>query len=189
MLRSTDHGRRRGYTLVEVLIVVVVLGIAGAMVVPSFSQTGVLRVQGAVRMIVSDITVAQSDAAALQRGRGIVFVDDDADPRYVIAEVRGTALDTDNSRIETRRLGGERFGGVQFETIDLPNSTVVFDALGGPVAAPGSTTPAGTGFVELSGLGQRYRVTIEAYTGRVTVQNVTPTEEPEPDDEDLPPGT
>ncbi|MFN9974149.1 MAG: Tfp pilus assembly protein FimT/FimU, partial [Phycisphaerae bacterium] len=57
--------RRRGYTLVEVLIVVTVLGIAGAVAAPAFSQTGVLRVQAALRSIVADISEAQSDALAM----------------------------------------------------------------------------------------------------------------------------
>jgi prepilin-type N-terminal cleavage/methylation domain-containing protein len=55
---------RRAYTLVEMLITVVILAIAAALVIPSMGQTGVLRVQGALRMVVSDLTTAQSDAVA-----------------------------------------------------------------------------------------------------------------------------
>jgi len=169
----------RAYTLVELLIVIVIMGIAGAMVVPSFSQTGVLRVQSAVRLIVSDITSAQSDAVAFQRGMGIIFYDEPTGPRYVVAEVNANVLDPELNRIVERRLTGGEFGECSFSSIGFPSNQVVFDGLGGPVDAPGSQTPAGTGFIEISGRGQRYRISVEAYTGRVTVTDVTGTSEGE----------
>ena len=64
---------RRGITLIEVLIVVTLLGIAGVLVIPSMSQVGVLRIQSALRTIVSDLTYAQSDAMAAQARRAVVF--------------------------------------------------------------------------------------------------------------------
>ena len=64
---------RRAYTLVEILIVVAVLGIAGALVIPSMSQTGVLRIQAAVRTLVADMTFMQADAMAFQSRRVMVF--------------------------------------------------------------------------------------------------------------------
>lgn len=167
----------RGYTLVELLIVIVIMGIAGALVVPSFSQTGVLRVQSAVRMIVSDITSAQSDAVAFQRGMGIIFYDEPTGPRYVLAEVNGNRLDPDLDRVLERRLTGGEFGECVFSAIGFSSNQVVFDGLGGPVDSPGSATPAGTGFIEVRGSGLTYRISVEAYTGRVTVADVTPSGE------------
>ena len=64
---------RRAFTLVELLIAVTVMGIAGALVIPSMSQVGALRGQTAVRTIVADITYAQSEALAHQRRYVIVF--------------------------------------------------------------------------------------------------------------------
>jgi Tfp pilus assembly protein FimT len=149
------------------LIVVTILGIAGAMVVPTFSSTDVLRVQGAVRTVVADITIAQSDAIALQRGRGISF--NLTGTSYTIAEVNGNALDTNLDRIVTRNLAGADFGFTGFTACTFPSNTLVFDELGGPVNSPGSTTPAPAGYLELQGSGQSFRINVEGYTGRVTV--------------------
>ena len=166
---SARKASSRGYTLVEVLIVVVILGIAGAMVIPSFGQTSVLRVQGAVRTLVSDITVAQSDAIAFQRGMGIVFYPDPAQSRYVMCEVNGTRMDTELDRISERVIGGDRFGGTAFSNISLANNRLIFDEMGGPVISPGSDTVAPTGTIDVTGSGQTFRLSIEAYTGRVTI--------------------
>ena len=160
---------RQAYTLVEMLIVVTVLGIAGAMVVPAFSGTDSLKVQGAVRTLVADICVAQSDAIAFQRGRGIVFTSGRAESGYVIAEVNRGALDTELDGLETRRIGGPMFGNAFISGLNLSNNQLVFDELGGPVEGPGSDVAAATGWIDITGPTEVFRLTIEAYTGRVTV--------------------
>lgn len=162
----------RGYTLIEVLIVVVILGIAGAMVVPSFAQTGVLRVQGAVRMLVADITVAQSDAIAFQRGTGIIFFPDNANSRYVVADVNGTRMDAVLDRVSEQQIGGDRFGGTTLSSVQFANNMLVFDEMGGPVLSPGVDTIAPTGWVDISGMGETFRISVEAYTGRVSVRTI-----------------
>ncbi len=162
----------RAYTLIEVLVVVTVLGIAAAMVVPSFGQTGVLRVQGAIRTVVADIAIAQSDAIAFQKGRAIVFHNDAGRPRYVVCEVNGSNIDENLDKIKEEHFTGNQFGNFQFENINLTNSMLVLDELGGPVAAPQSSTPAAAQSFDIVGSAQRFRINIEAYTGKVTVASL-----------------
>jgi prepilin-type N-terminal cleavage/methylation domain-containing protein len=161
--------RSRAYTLVELLVVITVLGVAAAMVVPSFSQTGVLRVQGAIRTMVSDIGIAQSDAIAFQKGRAIILYNDPGNPHYIVCEVNGPNIDTTLDRISSQAFAGEEFGFVSFDHINLQNNMIVLDELGGPVASPGSTTAAPAQSFEIVGSQQRFQVNIEAYTGKVTV--------------------
>ncbi|MFK7885090.1 MAG: type II secretion system protein, partial [Phycisphaerales bacterium] len=52
--RIANKANRTGYTLIEVLIVVVAMGIAGAVVIPSMGGAHVLKVQAAVRSVVAD---------------------------------------------------------------------------------------------------------------------------------------
>ncbi len=58
--------RTHGYTLVELLVVVGVLAIAGTLLLPNLVDKGTFAIQAAARSIVSDIVFAQSDALANQ---------------------------------------------------------------------------------------------------------------------------
>ena len=159
---------RRGYTLVEMLVVVTILGIAGALLVPSFGQTDTLRLQGAVRTLVADITVTQSDAIAFQRSRGIQFTIASSESSYLMANVTGNELDIENDVIGRQRIDGEIFGFARFSDAEMSDRQLVFDEMGSPInLADGSS--AGTQWIEIAGNRQTYRVAVEAYTGRCTV--------------------
>lgn len=166
----SKHRSPRAYTLVEILVVVTVLGIAGAMIVPSFASTDVLRVQGAIRTLVADITEAQSDAIAFQRGRALVFFPEEH--RYIVAEVNGPEIDIDLDRLEERRLNLDLFGFTRIAGITFQDNILVYDELGGPVTTPQSGVAAPEAYVDLTGSNQTYRVRVEAYTGRVTVEQI-----------------
>jgi prepilin-type N-terminal cleavage/methylation domain-containing protein len=161
---------RPGYTLVEMLIVVAVLGIAGALVVPTMGGASVLRVQAAVRTVIADVTEAQSDALAYQRPRALVFYPDEG--RYIVARVPGATIDPETDTLFERYINqGNQFGDSSISTTEFDTENLLlFDEMGGPIARPGDATPAGTGTVTLRGSGQTFVISIEAYTGRVTVR-------------------
>lgn len=163
---------RRGYTLIEVLIVVTLLGIAGALVVPQMSSTDALRVQSTVRAIVADIAIAQSDALATQSGRAMIFENDTN--KYYIVEVKGPTLDPVNDLIDEVDLNNSRkFRDTKIDSADFDGDNVlVFDEMGGPVTVPDGSTPSAGGKVVISGSGQTFEITVEAYTGRVTVKKL-----------------
>ncbi|MFZ4574889.1 MAG: pilus assembly FimT family protein, partial [Phycisphaerales bacterium] len=159
---------QRGYTLVEMLVVVTILGIAGALLVPAFGQTDTLRLQGAVRTLVSDITVAQSDSIAFQRSIGIQFTSTSSESSYVVAMVNGNELDVDLDRVSSARIDGEKFGFAHFDGTNFGDSQLVFDELGSPIGLADGES-ASTQWIDIAGRRQTYRVTVEAYTGRCTV--------------------
>jgi len=167
---------RHGYTLVEMLVVVVILGIAGAMIIPSMGQVGVLRVQSAVRQIVAQITEAQSDALAYQRGRAIVF--DAEDGSYRIVEVVGNTVDVEHNTLDRGVITGGTYGDARMTSVDFGqgSNTLLFDEFGAPTARAGENTPPPTGTIIIQGSGQQFRIQIDGYTGRVTVtdQGVIP---------------
>lgn len=171
----------RAYTLIEVLVVVTVLGIAASMVIPSFGGSDGMRVQAAVRTIVSDIALAQSDALAFQSGRALVFHIDEG--RYSMVEVRGNSISEETDLIQTQKLTDTRFGKLRITRIDFGGAvanTLMFDEMGAPVTAPGGSTPAGNGTIVIEGAGDRYTLTVEGYTGRVTVARTDITEIEDP---------
>lgn len=156
----------------ELLVVVVMLGIAAAIVIPQMSAAGSLRVQGVLRMMVADITLAQSDAVAFQAQRAVVFNYNGDPTRYAVAEVNGNAVDTATGLILERRFAGDKFGFSTMAANSLTDHTLVFDALGGPVDGPGGTNPTSTQTIDIHGSGQRWRINVEAYTGRVTLRSL-----------------
>jgi hypothetical protein len=128
--------------------------------------------------VVADIAFAQSDALAYQRRRAIVF-DADAN-RYRIYDVNGDAPFPDEDLlIDGTREGGRaevslndsRFGGAVITDVSFDSGAILtFDEIGGPVQTPTGDTPSSGGYVEISGSGSVFRVNVEAYTGRVSVQ-------------------
>ncbi len=161
----------RAYTLIEVLIVVTVLGIAGSMAIPAFNQTGVFQVQASLRTIVSDITELQSDALAMQQGRAIVF--DVSKNSYTTCRVPGTTVDPTIDGISTTVIGGALYGKASIKNVNFNNSqTLIFDELGAPVASAGSNTPAADGSLQVDGSGQSFKITVQGYTGRVVVTKI-----------------
>jgi len=186
--------RARGaYTLIELLLIVTLLGIAGALVIPSMSSTGVLRIQATVRTLVSDMTFMQADAMAYQSRRVMVFNRvaswNTATSSWEIVEGNGytvyaiptgvTTLDldtmwmddpSDSSRPFSRDFSDSKYGGGSVANPSFNGGErLIFDELGGPVVAIDSDDPGMSGTVEIVGEDRRFLVTVEAYTGRVTV--------------------
>lgn len=170
---------RRGYTLLEVLVVVTILGIAATLLVPSMSSAGNLRVQRAVRELVADITFAQSDAVAYQARRAIVFFEGQG--RYVICEVRGPTIDPDVDALFDRTRPDQRYdvvwdeaetgGAAILEASFDGDNILIFDELGGPVATATGNEPGAGGVVRIrDAAGQTFRVEVEPFTGRVVVE-------------------
>ncbi|GIW73781.1 MAG: hypothetical protein KatS3mg103_0303 [Phycisphaerales bacterium] len=171
--------RPRGYTLLEVLVVVAILGMAAALVVPSMSSAGNLRVQSAVRELVADITFAQSDAVAYQARRAIVFYEGEG--RYVLCEVRGSVIDPAVDALFDPMRDGQRYevvfdpqrtaGAAIIEANFDGDNVLIFDELGGPVQTADGDRPSMGGFVRIrDAMGQTFRIRVEAYTGRVVVE-------------------
>ena len=164
------HGSiSKAFTLVEVLVVVAIIAIAGAVVVPSMTNTGSLNVQAGARIIIADLLYAQNEAITQQKSRKVVF--DITNNNYRLATADGTTLGV-NWKSGVAAAGNyivdfntdSRFSGVKMESATFgDDAEIVFDALGAPDTG---------GTVDIV-FGQfRYRVTVAAMTGRVTVAPV-----------------
>ncbi len=171
--------KRSGYTLLELMVVLVLMGIASALVIPNVRGSENIRIQTAVRAIASDIMYAQSDALAYQGRRAVVF--DPAANNYWIAEVAGDELDFNTHAMYKIDGPDQRFivdiditsgGAAQVISADFDgNAILVFDELGGPVAGLDSDAPSAGGNIIVGGDdGTAYQLSVEPYTGRVTVQ-------------------
>jgi prepilin-type N-terminal cleavage/methylation domain-containing protein len=178
----------RGYTLVELMVTLVIMGIAAALLVPALGDFGAIETQAAVRRLVSDITFAQSDAVARQGYRRVQFFDDGSG--WCLVQVDdGAFFDAFNASTadfvadpaSVNRGGGDfivnfaqddRFESVHIESVTTAEGGLglTFDALGGTVSAPG--TAAGAVTVVLAGDDSRWEVGVAPVTGRTSVQKL-----------------
>lgn len=180
---------RRAYTLIELLIVVALLGLAGAIIVPQINGRDSLRVQAAVRKLIGDVSFAQSDALAHQEYRRIHFYDDGSG--YCIYRVGeadfAEAFDADTADFivdPTSSSGGaggffitdfsadNRWSDVEVVSVDLDSGgrDLIFDALGGTVR--GGSLPGIGGTIRLGAGADIFEVTVAPFTGKLSVARV-----------------
>ncbi|QDU35203.1 hypothetical protein KS4_32830 [Poriferisphaera corsica] len=165
--RGVFAGFRPGYTLVEVLIVVTILGIAAGIVVPSMLSVGKLGVQAAARMVISDLLIAQNDAVAKQKPRTVRF--NAGKEHYQLEDETNTKLTarwrgggSDNYEVSFR--DDQRFSGVDIVRADFGGeSFITFDELGAPNEG---------GVIELKFNDDRYEVSVAAFTGKVAIKRM-----------------
>ena len=128
----------RGFTLVEIIMVVVLMGILAVSVVPKFVDTSAFSLAGGAAMAVADIRYTQELAMGTNSVKTIVFT-------------------TSNT-----------YYTVNSQTVNLPSkvtissgATFTFNSLGEPTTGGGSS-------VTLSAGAETETITVESYTGRVS---------------------
>ena len=193
---SRPHGAARraaaAFTLVEILVVVVILGIAAAVIVPQMGTRDDLRVDGARRMVMADLIYAQNRSISTQTRHFVVF-DTTTNPHtYKIvtnlstSNPNGTPVQHPVTRADEFKavFGQNAPAGAQnithgLEVIGLGNvnieghNVLCFDELGVPYYydAPSNTTTAtsttGGSSIEIKCGTFSKLVTVEPYTGEV----------------------
>jgi prepilin-type N-terminal cleavage/methylation domain-containing protein len=168
---------RRGFTLIEMIVVIALLGIAAALVIPQMGSVHSLRVQAAVRTVVSDLTFAQADAIAFQQRRALVF--DSTTNAYRIIAIPGSTIDETNTLFSpggpngryVTDLNSQEFAGARITATDFEiENTIIFDDLGAPAAAPTGDAPGRGGSVTINGSAQTFHIVVEPFTGRISVR-------------------
>ncbi len=173
---------RRAYTLIEILIVVALLGIASALLIPNMVAGDSLNTQAAVRLMISDMIFAQHDALAHQEYRKVVFFDDGSG--YCITRVTdsnyATAYDEDTADYIVDPLSNDaglyivnfqqdnRFDDVSIAaSIDSGGNELIFDPLGGTIRSGGLPGLGGT--ITVTSGEFSYQISVAPFTGKLTV--------------------
>lgn len=184
--------RRRGYTLIELLIVIAILGLAGALLVPRLVEQDSMTAQAAVRKLIGDLSFAQSDALAHQEYRRVHFYADGSG--YCIVRVDESNYGDDwatfdpddidyiNDPLTFGNAGGRyitkftedpRFAQVRVTSVDIDDGVpdaagdVVYDVLGGTVQPGGS--PGVGGDIVLTAGTDAFTIGVSPFTGKLTV--------------------
>jgi len=148
------------FTLVEILVVVIIMGIAAGVVIPMAIDSGDLQAAGGARMLASDLQYAQSTAITTQTPVTVTFnISGDS---YTLSNASGPLIHPmtkDAYTVDFDTIGG-------FSSLDLVSvsfggeAEVTFDELGSP-GNPGTVTIQAGAYT--------YQITVSAATGRVTV--------------------
>jgi prepilin-type N-terminal cleavage/methylation domain-containing protein len=172
--RGGGRGAGRGFTLIEILMVVVILGIASAVIVPQIGTRDDLKVAAAARIVMADLIYAQNRSIATQQ---MHCVEMDAD-----AERYGLVTLADPDTYITHPINKDdfvvRFGstpgleGVTVTSADFDDQTSLgFDELGTPYAigesGPEALTAAGT--IVLTSGSHSLTISIEPFTGEISL--------------------
>ena len=148
-LKQNTFRLYRGFTLVELILVVFILAIAALVAVPAFSSAADIQVRSTANRIAADLDYARGLALTRQKNFWVVF--DDAAESYAIWW-HNPATDTDeiftNPLTQTNfivdlandsRVGGVNIFSANFDGV--ASDAVTFDYLGTPLAG----TPADGG--------------------------------------------
>lgn len=164
-----------GFTLLEVIVVVVILGIAALIAIPMFAGAADMQVRAASNRIAADLDYAKGLAITYQKPYSVVFntgsesyeiVDEDGDP--VDNPVRTGVPYTINFATDSN------FSQVNIATVAFNSAmthTITFDYLGSPYA--GTTTDSAnalnSGRITLRADTFEIYVDVEPMTGYVTI--------------------
>jgi len=169
-MRNNGREILPGFTLVEVLIVLVIVGIIAVIAVPLYSSAASVQLKTAANMIASDIEYAKSMAMSTGRNYSVVF--DTSAESYRINDFAGQVIP------HPVRIGVNYIvdfaSDVRLDKVDIASTTlgamnmIRFDSLGAPYNGSGGSL--NNGLIRLRAEGNTLTVRIEPVTGYVSIE-------------------
>jgi prepilin-type N-terminal cleavage/methylation domain-containing protein len=179
---NTPRTTRSAFTLIEILCVVVIIGIAAALVVPEIGSRDDLKAAAASRILMADLVYAQNRAITLQKTQYLKF---ETDPgRYGLYTSPGMAMVTHPVNLTNYEMLFGSTPGLKDATLvsadfvgqaGATQHTLAFDDLGTPLAcnaADGTTDTLRSASIVVQAGAYRLAVRVEPYTGALKVENV-----------------
>ena len=169
-------GDCRAFTLIEVLMVVAILVIAGIAAMPFISSAGDVAVQAAADVLAADLEYAKSMAMSRGQSYSVVF-DIDAETYSIVRDANDTVIDHPIKKgfpYTVDFANDSRFAQVDIESVDFDSSTtpeIEFDYLGSPHETGETDDLANPGVVTLTRGSMTWTVSIEPVTGVITKSN------------------
>ena len=164
-----------GFTLAEILLVVLIIAIAAMIAVPMMGSMDSVQIRSAANMIAADLEYAKSMAISRQNYYSVVFNPDPANSYYEVHDPNGiikhpvTKLDY---RVDFS--SDSRLNKVVIESADFaPGSdppTITFDYLGSPHSGSGTNPPdLNSGEISLRAGDFTETISVEPVTGFISI--------------------
>ena len=160
----------KGFTLAEILLIVVILAIAAMIAVPFASSGTSTQLKSAATIISSDLEYAKS--MAISRGKQYSVVFNTGAESYQIEDANGVISHPvrKGSTYTVNFAADSRLSRVDISSVDFDTTpTVSFDYLGSPFN--GSSNPLNSGVITLNAGGSTMTVNVEPVTGYITISN------------------
>ena len=152
-------GLEKGFSLIEILIVMVILGIASVMVIPMLSSAGSIQLESAADTISSDLEYAKNMAITRQTSYTVDF-DSNSPGSYSIKDSDGIIEHPVNKDDYTVELSS--FGDVEIASVDFGGDEWIrFNYLGSPNRSGSVVIQAGS---------VSKTITVEPVTGYVSLE-------------------
>ncbi|MBN1764296.1 MAG: type II secretion system protein [Sedimentisphaerales bacterium] len=166
---NRDH-LDKGFTLVEMLVVIVIIGIAATVVIPMIGDNSDMQLTSASRKLITDLLWAQTVSISTQQRYQVVF--DTANETYEIQDQDGTVINDPITKAPARMdyTVDNYLRSVEIATANFDgHNSVWFDRMGAPYSgAIIDNTPLTSGQIVLAGGEQTVTVNVEPVTGRIT---------------------
>ena len=163
-MRRSNRNQEAGYSLIEIVLVVILVGIMSALALPRFVSP---KASLAARRLAADIQYAKELSIRLQTKSGVYFMDsktyrvfqDDDVTKAAFDPVTGGNFEVSISGLFSDATLDSSFGNV-----------LKFDALGAPLDGSDAklTSPPANEITVTSG-GETWTITVEPNTGKVTL--------------------
>lgn len=183
--RPCTKGRRdhHGYTLLELLTIVALLGLSASLLIPYMVGRTSLETQALVRMIIADLHFAQHDALAHQEYRRVQFFEDGSGYAVIRVASLDETFDPDTAdylyhaaspgaeldRYVVDLNNDKRFTDISITTanFDGGNRFITYDEMGGTINSNGQ--PGGLGQITVTSPEATYDIVVSPFTGKLTV--------------------
>lgn len=168
-------GLQRGFSMVEILVVIVIIAIAAMMAVPMFSSAGSVQVKSAANIIAADLEYAKS--MAITRGQNYSVVFDKAAESYRIVDQDGNTISHPVKKGFSYVMNfrsDSRLSRVDISTVDFQpgaSDTITFDYLGSPYSGQGVANPLNSGQIRIGAEGVTATISVEPVTGFISITN------------------
>lgn len=145
-MKDINKNRGKGFTLIELVLVIVILGILAIVAIPAFNNLTPISLDAAARKVKEDLRYAQSLATTTGESHGFEVT---ANSTYRVYNVNtGTTVVSPYHHTPMTEDLSSEFGGAQFNSLTYQ---IEFNASGQPTTGGGTTVQIndGTNFKQI----------------------------------------